>query len=157
MGTYGDNQPQDGDVLLYHSDTNSGDVTIEGGITEMTALFNTMGYLTLFGGNEDDPGGDDKTKQWWGNFTEPDEARQYRSELQHILIGLPASSGNLLLAEQAATRDLQKEFVTTGIASGVEVTATIPIRNKINVTCVILAEGERHEFTFTENWDRAVK
>jgi len=165
--TYSGNPPQQGDVFIFHT-LDGGDIKnarlIVGprggfygdGVIEMTTNFDSMVYLTLYGGNVDDPGGDDKTKQWWGNFTEPDPAKHYRSEFQFIIDGLPASSSNLLLLEQAATRDLEKAFVQTKIADTVKVTATIPKRNQVSFLIEIEAQGNRSEYTFTENWENSL-
>jgi phage gp46-like protein len=155
MGDYGDNRPQQGDVFLYQSD-NEGDITIEGGLATMTTDFDTMAYLVLYGGNADDPGGDDKSRQWWGNFSEPDTAKHYRGEYQHMIEGLAASSGNLRLVEAAAQRDFERAFVDTGIADSVTVTATIPRPNTITLTIAIEAFGDRSEYKYTENWESAI-
>lgn len=155
MGDYGDNRPQEGDVFLYASD-NDGDVTIEGGLSEMTSNFDTMVYLVLHGGNVDDPGGDDKSRQFWGNFSEPDADKHYRGEYQYMIDGLAASSGNLRLVEAAAQRDFERAFVTTKIADSVEVTATIPRPNAITLTIAIEANGQRSEYKYTENWESSV-
>jgi hypothetical protein len=153
--TYAGNPAQEGDVLLYQSD-NDGDINIVGGITEMTAGFDTMIYLTLYGGNVEDPGRDDKSKQWWGNWTEPDPARHYRGEYQNLIQGLPASSANLVLVEGAAKRDIERAFVDTKIADKVTVAATIPARNQIKITIGIEADGKRSDYEFTENWESTI-
>ena len=153
--TYAGNPAQDGDVVLYQSD-NDGDINIVGGITEMTAGFDTMIYLTLYGGNVEDPGRDDKSKQWWGNWTEPDPARHYRGEYQNLIQGLPASSANLVLVEGAAKRDIERAFVDTKIADSVTVSASIPKRNQIKLTIAITAEGKRSDYEFTENWESTI-
>ena len=152
MGDYGDNRPQQGDVLLYTSD-NEGDITIEGGLATMTTDFDTMAYLVLYGGNADDPGGDDKSKQWWGNFSEPDTTKHYRGEYQNLIEGLSATSGNLRLVEAAAQRDFERAFVDTKIADSVTVTATIPRTNAIELTIEIEALGKKSEYKYTENWE----
>lgn len=155
MGDYGDNRPQQGDVWLFASD-NEGDIEIEGGLATMVSNFDTMIYLTLFGGNVDDPGGDDKSKQFWGNFNEPDTAKHYRGEFQYMIDGLAASSSNLRLVEAAATRDLEKAFIDTNIADSVEVTATLPAHKRLALEIAIEAQGARTEYKFTENWESTV-
>jgi len=155
LGNYGNNRPQDGDVKLYQS-TENGEIHVEDGIVEMTSNFDTMAYLTLYGGNVEDSGGDDKSQQWWGNFSEPDEDKHYRSEYQNLINGIPATSGNLRLVEAAAQRDLEKAFVRTKIADTVTVTATIPKVNAITLTIEIEAQGNRSQFEFTDNWETSV-
>jgi len=152
---YGGNPPQEGDVLLYQT-LNDGEINCTVGIIEMTPDFDTMVYLVLHGSNDDDPGGDDKSKQWWGNFSEPDTDKHYRSEYANLIQGIPATSGNLRLVEAAAQRDLEKAFVSTGIADTVTVTATIPQINSLLLTIEIEAQGNKSEYTFTENWENSI-
>jgi hypothetical protein len=151
MGTYGGNQPQEGDVYLYQT-LNDGDIIVEGGVVQMTGGFDTMAYLVLFGGNADDKGAEEKSKQWWANWIEPDESKHERGEFQYLIDSLPASSGNLLILEQAAQRDMDKAFVKTGIANVVTVTLSIPKINQVAVSIVIEADGDRVEFKFLANW-----
>ena len=141
---------QEGDVLLYQT-VDNGDVIVENGLIRMTGSFETAVYLSLFGGNEDDDGRADNAFNWWGNIDEVDTANQLRSETQNLLQSIPATSGNLLKIEDAASRDL-KWFIDKKIASSVEVTATIPAINKILITIVIVAEGIESNFEFVENW-----
>lgn len=155
MGDYGNNAKQDGDVLMYQSD-NYGDITAEDGIIAMTSDFDTMAYLTLFGGNDDDPGGYDKSRQYWGNFSEPDMVKHYRGEFQYLLESIPATSGNLTLLQDAATRDFERAFVDTKIANSVTVTATIPAFGQISVLIEIDAYGSKSQFKFTENWESTI-
>lgn len=155
MATYGTNPPQEGDVKLYQGLEN-GEINCTGGVIEMTKDFDTMVYLALYGGNNDDPGGDDKSNQWWGNFSEPDVDKHYRSEYQYLIESIPATSGNLRLVEAAAQRDLEKAFVSTKIADTVTVTATIPRINAITLTIEIEAQGNRSQFKFIENWEASI-
>ena len=98
-------QNQQGDVKLFQTD-NEGDITVRDGVVEMGGGLETAAYLSLFGGNEDDDGLADNPKTWWGNLDEIDPAKQYRSETQNLLRGIPATSGNLRRIEDAASRDL---------------------------------------------------
>lgn len=148
---YGNGQSQEGDVLLYQT-ADDGDVTVVQGVTQMTPSFDTMVYLSLMGGNEDDPGGDDITKQWWGNSDVTEPAFQYRSETQYMLRSFPVTSSNLLLINQAVVRDLTRDFLDTKIANGLETTVTIPALNKVLIAGTITADGEEHSFSFVENW-----
>jgi hypothetical protein len=153
---YGDGSGlQEGDVLLYQT-LDDGEMNIVDGITELTPTFDTMVYLSLFGGNVDDPGGSDTTKQWWGNFGEPEASKQYRSETQYLLRSLPMTSANLKRLEKAATRDLTRDFLDTGIASEVSVEVSIERLNWVKISATINALGERSTFTFTENWEASL-
>lgn len=141
---------QEGDVLLFQS-TDGGEIEAVNGLLTMSGGLETMAYLCLFGGNENDSAGADSARQWWGNLTETDPALQYRSETQNLLQALPATSNNLKRVEQAAKRDLQV-FITSGIATEVNVSVTIPAINSLKITGNIAAYGETSEFEFTENW-----
>ena len=156
MATYGDNQKQSGDVLLYQT-LDDGEIDVVGGMVKTTETFDTMVYLSLFGGNSDDPGGDDESKSWWGNLDEPDPARQYRSETQNLLRSLPATASNLRRIEAAVTRDIGRDFITTGIASEFSAVASIPALNRVAISGNITADGERHEFAFVEVWEASVR
>ena len=155
MATYGDNQKQSGDVLLRQS-LDDGEINVSSGIVEMTETFDSMVYLSMFGGNADDPGGDDESRSWWGNHSETDPARQYRSETQHVLRALPATAANLRKVEAAVGRDLTRDFLTTGIASKFFAAASIPALNRVDVSVSIIANGERFEFSFVEVWEASV-
>ncbi len=144
---------QQGDVKLVNT-VDGGDISVVGGVTEMSSGFETASYLSMFGGNKEDDGSDGNPETWWGNIDETEPAKQYRSETQFILDSLPASSGNLKRVEAAAIRDHQW-FLDLQIASSVTVEATIPTRNKIKLTVNINAEGEETSFSFTENWKAA--
>ena len=135
------------DVLLRQTN-DGGDVTILGGLLAMSEGLETAAYLSLFGGNEDDPGQADTSKQWWGNLLDTEPERAYRSETQALLNGLPAIPVNLLRVEQAAGRDL-KWLVDTGNAQSVTATATIPTVGKMRLGVVIITtDGQRLEFFF---------
>lgn len=140
-----------GDVFSFQTD-DGGDVIIENGTTQLTAGLETTVYLSMFGGNEQDPGGQDKKFTWWGNLSETDVSRQYRSETQYLLKSLPVTSGNLKRIENAALRDLSW-MLSGGVASDLSVYASIPARNRVTITAVIEARGERSEFTFAANWE----
>lgn len=141
---------QQGDVLLFQT-TDDGDINVEGGLVEMSGGLETMAYLCMFGGNEDDDGLSKNGLTYWGNLDEIDPAVQYRSETQHLLQAIPATTGNLRRIEDAANRDL-KVFIEKKIASSVTVVATIPGLNKIKIVINIDALGEESSFEFVENW-----
>lgn len=127
-------------------------MTIEGGITTLTAGMGNAAYFAMFGGNKDDTGQPGDPKNWWGNIDEPNPSRQYHSETQRILDGLPATSGNLVVLQEAVNRDLAF-FLTDGIASSVEAVVRITAPKRVAIVVDIEANGERSQFTFTENWE----
>jgi phage gp46-like protein len=141
---------QQGDVLLFQTD-NDGEITVTGGVVNMTGGFETAAYLSLFGGNEDDNGSQDNALTWWANLNEVDPVSRYVSETQNLLQALAATSSNLLRVEEAAKRDLQW-FLDKNIASSVQVEATIPGINRLQIVVTIEAAGEESQFTFVENW-----
>lgn len=149
---FGPGGRQEGDVLLYQT-TDEGEINVADGITELTPDFRTMIYLSLFGGNEDDAGGDDTTNTWWGNYGESDAAYQYRSETQHLLQALPATSSNLKRIADAVKRDLNRDFIATGIADGADVEVSIPALNKVSITGNISISDNPVYFEYTENWN----
>ncbi len=141
---------QQGDVKLFQT-VDDGNFTVENGIVEMSGGLETAAYLSLFGGNEDDAGGSDETFTYWGNFDETEPEKQYRSETQNLLKGIPATTGNLRRIEDAARRDLDW-FLSSNVASSVTVAASIPALNRIKFVIDIEADGEESRFEFTENW-----
>lgn len=145
---------QQGDVLLFQTD-DDGEINVENGIVEMSGGLETAAYLSLFGGNEDDDGRDNNALTWWGNLDEVDPVRQYRSETQHLLQSIPATSGNLRRIEDAASRDLAW-FTERNVASSVTVEASIPGINRVKITVNIEAVGEESSFEFVENWKVSV-
>ena len=143
----------DGDVLLFQT-VDDGDITVTDGITQLTGGFNTAFYLSLFGGNFEDDGAQDSPFTWWGNRLENEPDGKYVSRTQNLLRGLPATSGNLRRVEEAARRDLQW-FLDTGIATSVEVEASIPEYGRVTIEGGIFVQGEFIPFKFTENWKAA--
>ena len=141
---------QQGDVLLFQTD-DDGEIIIENGLVEMSGGLETMAYLALFGGNEDDDGRANNPANWWGNLGEIDPAMQYRSETQNLLQALPARTGNLRRIEDAANRDLAV-FIEKKIASSVVVAASIPGINRVKIAGNITANGVETSFNFVENW-----
>jgi len=145
---------QQGDVLLVQT-TDGGNITVTNGIMEMSPGLETMAYLCMFGGNEDDDGRAENPANWWGNISENETSKQYRSETQNLLQSLPATTGNLRKIEDAANRDLTV-FTEQKIASSITVIATIPALNKISVLINIEARGEETSFEYVENWKASI-
>lgn len=135
------------DVLLRQTN-DGGDISIQGGLLELSEGFETAVYLSLFGGNEDDPADTDTTQQWWGNLLDVEPERAYRSETQFLVKSLPAIPFNLRRIEQAAARDL-KWMTDTALARSVTVEATIPAKDRVLIGLVIItATGQRIELSF---------
>lgn len=139
------------DVLLTHT-PDGGEITIENGRVALTNGIETAVYLSLFGGNEEDSGaqGDDRI-QWWGNLTETDPARIYRSETQHLLRSIPAIPANLRRIEGAVGRDLA--WMAGDVVAAANVTASMPGLNRIHIDIQLeLADGRRVPLVFEEAW-----
>jgi phage gp46-like protein len=145
---------QQGDVKLFQTN-DDGDITVTGGVVEMSGGLETAAYLSLFGGNEDDDGRDDNPNNWWGNLDEDDPAAIYRSETQHLLQAIPATSGNLSRIEDAAKRDLSW-MIDNRIASTITVSASIPALNRVKLSITIEANGKESSFEYVENWRASV-
>lgn len=139
------------DVLLQQTN-NDGELDIVSGVVVLTGSFETMAYLCLFGGNEDDSGRDGDPRTYWGNLTETDQALKEISRTQNLLALLPPSSANLKRLEDAAKADLAI-FVDQSIANTLEVVATMPDRNSVKLAVTIEAVGDRQDFEFIENWE----
>ncbi len=136
------------DVLLQQTN-DDGEIIYLNGQAVMSDGLETSAYLSLFGGNENDSGGDaTKDREWWGNKTEPEETRHYRSELQNLIRSIPAIPANLRRMEDAADRDLawMKE---TELATFVGVEASIPALNRVQIDIDIEIGDENFSFVFT--------
>jgi len=141
---------QQGDVLLFQTN-DGGDVSVSGGLVEMSGGLETAAYLSLFGGNEGDNGQANNPDTWWGNVNEPDPQRQYRSETQHLLQSLVAIPANLRRLERSAVRDLSW-MITAGVATSVSAVASMPGVKKVRIAVTINAEGSPSTIEFFENW-----
>lgn len=143
---------QQGDVLLYQTN-DEGEIESINGVITMTGGLETMAYLCLFGGNEEDDGSQATERfQYWANFNENEPEKKYRSETQALLKSLPVTSSSLAKLENAAVRDM-KSFVTAGIADRITAAASIPGLNKIKLVINIEKNGIITEsFKYTENW-----
>ena len=135
------------DVLLRQSD-DGGEITIEAGLVLMSEGLETAAYLSLFGGNEDDPADTDSSLQWWGNLLDVEPERRYRSETQFLVRSLPAVPFHLRRIEQAAARDLQW-MIDAGVAQSVSIEATIPAVGRVALAVeIVTATGQRFELFF---------
>lgn len=135
------------DVLLRQT-VEGGDITIQSGLLLMSEGLETAAYLSLFGGNEDDPADTDTRLQYWGNLLDAEHERAYRSETQFLVQSLPAIPLNLRRIEQAALRDL-KWMVDTGNAQSTTVEASIPAKDRVRLdVTIITATGQQIELQF---------
>jgi hypothetical protein len=149
MGDYGQNAIQAGDVLMFHSSEDCGDIIEEGGIVQMTQAFETMVYLVFMGGNEDDDGSESTEKlQWWGNEGEPED-RQYRGKFNSkIKGGKPITSAFIRDCEEAGLEDLETAFVQSGLAKSVELSCYASSPKRLDVSGkIIFLGGEERSFS----------
>lgn len=130
------------DVLLFQT-PDGGEITFVNGEPKGVVGPESAVFLSLFGGNEEDSGSDgDKPRMWWGSVEESDPAKRYRSELQHVLLGLPITPANLKRAEDAAGRDLAW-MVETGYATFVSAVARMPALNTVTLDINGEADGKK--------------
>lgn len=141
---------QQGDVALAQT-VDGGDIESVDGVVTMSGGLEVAAYLSLFGGNEDDDGTDDNPFTFWANLNEIDPTRRYVSETQNLLYRVPLTTVVLRRVEDAATRDLQW-FLDSNTANVLEVTASIPALNTIQLDVRIEAFGIEENFQFVENW-----
>ena len=144
---------QEGDIFLFQT-VDGGDIRVFDGLIGMTQGLETAVFLSLFGGNQLDDGYTDNEHIYWGNLTEINPSRHYRSETQYLLETLPRTQANLLKIEDAGMTDLQW-FITEKIASEVQVQAQLSKINEVNIGVSLSAQGQEQNFSFTEYW-RAV-
>lgn len=141
---------QQGDALLYQVN-DDGEINISNGIVEFSGGLETAVFVSMFGGNEQDSGGDDSVLSWWANANEAQPERQYRSETQYLLRSTPAIPANLRRVEDAVLRDLSW-LVEAGAASKVSAVASMPGLNRVKIAATIEAVGGPSEFEYIENW-----
>ena len=135
------------DVYLVNTG-DGGNICLVNNDVELRPGLETMAYLSMFGGNYEDSGGSDKTKQYWGNFNETDPSYMLRGETEYLLRSIPPIPANLRRIEDAATRDL-KALVDIGAATGYTVSASMPALNTVKI--MIMFEGDE-TLEFTEHW-----
>jgi hypothetical protein len=122
-----------GDVLLFDTvDGGNIDLTDDNLVVNDTG-FDTAIYLCLEGGNKKDNGTEATKKfQYWGNLLETDPQYHLKSETQYIIEGLPPTPNNLNRVKEAAKQDLQV-FLDQGTIDNLEIIATLPDRNRLNL------------------------
>ena len=135
---------------MVHTD-DGGDLSLRGGSVEMTFGLETLAYLCLFGGNEDDSGRGDRSKEWWGNKLATTEHEKLRSETQYLMGGLPKVANSLRLLADAATRDL-RVFKELGIADTIAVEVVPVDARALEFLVDVSANGIESRFSYIENW-----
>lgn len=139
-----------GDVKLFQT-TDGGEITVTGGVTQLTGGLDTAVYLSLFGGNFDDDGSEGNRAQWWGNFGETEDARKYRSKTQYLLRSIPATSGNLRRVEEAVLADLAW-MLEIKAATEIKATISIPGVNRVKMIVDVRADSGAVQLEYIENW-----
>jgi phage gp46-like protein len=134
---------QQGDVLIFHT-PDDGDLEIKIGVITMGSGLRSAVYISLFGGNEDDSGGDRDPHNWWGNIG---QRVQVRSETQFLLQTMTPTSANLLRLEDAVRRDLNW-FKASGVATDIKARVIIPAYNSVKIIINI----DNRDFEFVDNW-----
>lgn len=134
------------DVLLRLA-PDGGDITVDNGLVLMSDGLETAALLSLFGGNEQDPGNADSSQQWWGNLDQTTPARTYRSETQYLLRSLPAVPANLRRIEEAASRDLAW-MLESEVATSITVAASIPALNRVRLDVSIVTRTTQLHLSF---------
>ena len=141
------------DVLLRQT-ADGGEIDFANGQPALTDGIETAVILSLFGGNEEDSGLEaDDAKQWWGNLTEQEPARRFRSETQFLLRSLTATTANLRRVDYAAARDLA--WMADSVAVSVEVTASMPAKNQIGLEVAVNVNGRVVRVSMIEQWGTA--
>ena len=140
------------DVRL-HQTPDGGEITVTNGTFARDDGLDTAAFLSLFGGNDDDPGVDPgDRRQWWGNASENESSRQYRSETAHLLRSLPLVPANLRRIEDSAFRDLSW-FVDDGFAEFVGASASLPALNRVHLDVSIEVDGTLIQIPFVATSD----
>jgi len=128
------------DVYIYDTIDGGNIEIINGDITLGEGVASAV-YLSLWGGNEDDPKlGDDLSHTWWGNGLETDPVYQYRSRTQYLLKSIPAVTANLARIKSAVELDLEW-LADGGWIDNLIVDVGIPQINWVNIRikCDILS------------------
>ncbi len=138
------------DVFIFNT-SNGGDIIIENGVIELSNGITASVYMSLFGGNIEDDGSVDSRKQWWANFNEVDDSRKQRSRFQFLTGAIPAIPSNLLRVQEAAGADL--EWMTRdGLATSVDVVATMPDLNTVALAITVIADDNEQTIVYSANW-----
>lgn len=133
------------DVLLFQT-PDGGEVRAANGQLTLTEGLETAAYLSTFGGNADDSGlSSDSAREWWGNKSETDPTKKYRSELQYALRTLPLIPANLSRFEDAGSKDLA--WFLDSVAESLAVRATMPGIDKVRIDVAFVINGKTTLFS----------
>ena len=108
-------------------------------------------YISMFGGNHLDDGTPDSREQWWGNHLESNPDHHIHGRTGTLIAGLAMSSANLVLIAEAARED-HEWMISAGVATSVEVEASIVAARHIRLTVTVKADNVSETFFFQENW-----
>ncbi len=128
-----------GDVL-FEDTPDGGNLVIEDGLIQDDRGFRTAAYLSLFGGNVDDPAIIESNQSWWGNLVGEKET-ELRSSFQNVICSLPMTIKNLQSACDAAKRDLQW-MIDKGIGEEINVSGTIQNVKQADFEITVIKNGE---------------
>jgi phage gp46-like protein len=136
------------DIRLFET-PDGGEIKIANGQIGMTDGLETAAILSLFGGNAQDSAQTaDDTEQWWGNLSETDQSRRFRSAAQYLLATLPLIPANLQRIEEAALSDLA--WMTDSVATDLAVRATMPGPKRINLDVALTIDGVTTSFSIAK-------
>ena len=92
-----------GEMVIFTIENGAGEIEISQNNPEKSLQSAIL--LSLFGGNREDNGLDQK-KTWWGNIDEQNPDAKMISQFQNIVFSLPLTSANRLRLQEAAESDL---------------------------------------------------
>ncbi len=137
------------DVVLFQL-ADGGEITCTAGQIAIDEGLASAVYISLFGGNEEDAGGDaDKAKEWWGNKVETDATKKLRSRTGNLLRSIAITSGNLALIQDAVAQDLQW-MLDTKLADAVVPSVRVPALNTVQIDVKIEIQNKVYDLSFTK-------
>lgn len=141
----------EGDVLFVDS-PDGGDLVLKDGLIECDKSFKTAVFISLFGGNIDDPAVIESSKSWWGNSI-GDKETEVRSRFQFIISGLPLSTKNMKLAAEAIKIDLEW-MIESKVCDDIQISGIIADFKTADFTVNILVNNELTDsIEFKVNWE----
>ena len=141
----------EGDVLLIDT-PDGGDIVLENCLIEADRKFSTSVYLSLFGGNIDDPGKTKSDREWWGNLFADSESEKIRSRFQYIINGFPMTVKYIREAEEAAYLDL-KWLIKENIADKINIEGRSKDKEHFELYVEILADQSLlYKNSFVVHW-----
>lgn len=145
-----------GDVLLV-STPDGGDIVLNDGLIADCRNFDTAAYLSLFGGNRDDP--DRRPREtWWGNLVPGTKSEEWmHSEFGATVEARALTAASLRASAQAAERDLAWIKDKAG-ADDVDVRISAEDSKRVVLAVDVTQDGQnigRGEYAF--QWQEAVR